>query len=371
MASSIKQKRTPNQAQKRGVSYSGEGHQRSRARAILSSALVLSLSILFLLSGCGTGTQGQTAGTQTKAATPKDNVTVMLDWTPNTNHTGLYVAADKGYFTREGLAVHIVPPASQGTVEQLVATGKADFGISAQEQVTYAREQGLPLVSIATIIQHNTSGFASLASKNLRTAKDFEGKTYGGWGLPSEAATIKALMAKGHADFSKVKMINIGDADPIASLTKGDIDFTWIFYGWEGIQAQLAGIPLNMIWVKDINPALDDYTPIIVTNENMIQKKPDVVRRFMKAVSEGYDYAIKNPAQAADILIKYAPETNPELIRKSQAWLSPRYQADASQWGLQKASVWHNYAQWMYDNKLLGKMIDTNKAFTNAFLPQG
>ncbi|MDQ7095327.1 ABC transporter substrate-binding protein [Desulfosporosinus sp. PR] len=343
--------------------------QTGLGKRILSGALVASLGLLLFLSGCS-GTQNSTSSTQATAPAQPDKVTLMLDWTPNTNHTGLYVAQDKGYFSKAGLDVEIVPPSSQGTVEQLVAAGKADLGISAQEQVTDARVQGLPLVSIATILQHNTSGFASLASKNIHTAKDFAGKTYGGWGLPSETATIKALMEKEQADFNKVKMTNIGDADPIASMSKGSIDLTWIFYGWEGIQAELAGTPLNMIWLKDVNPALDDYTPVIITSEKMIQEKADVLRRFTQAVSEGYAYAVKNPDDAANILIKNAPEADPQLIKKSQAWISPQYQADASQWGVQKASVWHDYAQWMFDHKLLDKMIDTDKAFTNSFLPK-
>ena len=341
-----------------------------RAKKALSLTLMTSMGALLLLTGCGANPQNPTSSAQATIPPQPDKVTIMLDWTPNTNHTGLYVAKDKGYFSKEGLDVQIVPPSSQGTVEQLVATGKADFGISAQEQVTDARVQGLPLVSIATILQHNTSGFASLASKSIHTAKDFEGKTYGGWGLPSETATIKALMEKENADFNKVKMINIGDADPVASMSKGDIGLTWIFYGWEGIQAEMAGTPLNMIWLKDINPALDDYTPVLVTSEKMTQDKSDVVRRFELAVSEGYQYAIKNPEDAANTLIKNASEADPQLIKKSQAWLSPQYQADASQWGVQKASVWHNYAQWMFDHKLLDKMIDTDKAFTNNFLPK-
>jgi ABC-type nitrate/sulfonate/bicarbonate transport system substrate-binding protein len=343
--------------------------QSGYAKRILSGTLMTGLCALLLLTGCSTGSQ-KTESNQAATSAKPEKVTIMLDWTPNTNHTGLYVAKEKGYFSKAGLDVEIVPPSSQGTVEQLVATGKADFGISAQEQVTDARVQGLPLVSIATILQHNTSGFASLANKNIHTAKDFEGKTYGGWGLPSETATIKALMEKDKADINKVKMINIGDADPVASMAKGSVDLTWIFYGWEGIQAELAGTPLNMIWLKDINSALDDYTPVLVTSEKMIQEKSDVVHRFAQAVSEGYRYAIKNPDDAANILIKNAPEADQQLIKKSQAWISPQYQADASQWGVQKASVWHNYAQWMFDHKLIEKMIDTDKAFTNDFLPK-
>jgi ABC-type nitrate/sulfonate/bicarbonate transport systems, periplasmic components len=350
--------------------HSEHRKQRGRTKKVLSLTLLVSLSAFLFLTGCGTNNQNIASSTKPTTSSQPDKVTIMLDWTPNTNHTGLYVAKDEGYFSKAGLDVQIVQPSSQGTVEQLVAAGKADFGISAQEQVTDARVQGLPLVSIATILQHNTSGFASLADKNIHTAKDFEGKTYGGWGLPSETATIKALMEKDNANFNKVKMTNIGDADPIASMSKGSIDLTWIFYGWEGIQAELAGTSLNMLWLKDINPALDDYTPVFVTNEKMIQENSNVVRRFTQAVSEGYQYAIKNPTDAANILIKNAPEADPQLIKKSQAWISPQYQADAAQWGVQKASVWHNYAQWLYDHKLLDKMIDTDKAFTNNFLPK-
>lgn len=340
-------------------------HRKIRHQMIAMTVLVLML--ILALTGCGTGKADKSQPAEQAAP---EKVTIMLDWTPNTNHTGLYVAQDKGYFTGQNLDVDIIQPSSQGTLEQLVATGKANFGISAQEQVTYARAQGLPLVSIATILQHNTSGFASLASENIKTAKDFEGKTYGGWGMPSEAATLKALMQRDNADFARVKMINIGDADQIATLEKGDIDFTWIFYAWEGIQAELGGRQLGMIWLKDIDPALDNYTPVIVTGENMISRKPEMVSRFMKAVSQGYEYAAKHPQDAADILIKYAPEANPDLIKKSQDWLSPQYRADAARWGEQKASVWENYARWLYDRKLLDKEIEANKAFTNNFLPK-
>lgn len=293
----------------------------------------------------------------------------MLDWTPNTNHTGLFVTKEKGYFTREGLDVKFIQPSSDRNVEQLVAVGKADFGVSQQEQVTTARANDVPIISLAAIIQHNTSGFVSPTSKNIHTAKDFEGKTYGGWGLPSEDTILKALMQKEHADFSKIKMVNIGEADQLTSLTK-NINLTWIFYGWTGKEAELRHQPLDMIYLKDVDPALDFYTPVLITNEKMAQSQPELVRHFMKAVSDGYLYAIKNPNEAADLLIKNAPEANAELIRSSQTWLSPQYQADAPRWGEQKVIVWERYAKWLVDRHLLPKMIDSSKAFTNDFLPK-
>lgn len=327
--------------------------------------IAMPLLLIGTLIGCGSANT-PTPSPTAKSLTP---VTLMLDWTPNTNHTGLYVAKDKGYFAEQGLDVKIVQPSSDGSVEQLVASGKVDFGVSQQEQVTTARANELPLISIAAILQHNTSGFASLSSKNINSAKDFEGKTYGGWGLPSEDAILKALMAKEKADFSKLKMINIGEADQLTSLSR-DIDLTWIFYGWTGIEAEQRNLKLNMIWLKDVDPALDYYTPVLVTRESMAKDKVDLVSKFMKAVSQGYAFAIKDPNASADILIKNAPEANAQLIKTSQTWLSSKYQADAPRWGEQKAEVWQRYAQWLSDRQLLPKMIDPAKAFTNAFLPK-
>ena len=124
-----------------------------------------------------------------------EKLTVVLDWVPNTNHTGLYVAQELGYFEEEGLEVEIIQPSEGGSAD-LIAAGQGEFGISYQEQVTYARTAAnpLPIKAIAAIIQHNTSGFASPVDRNIVSPKDFEGKKYGGWGSPMEVATLKGLM---------------------------------------------------------------------------------------------------------------------------------------------------------------------------------
>jgi ABC-type nitrate/sulfonate/bicarbonate transport system substrate-binding protein len=325
--------------------------------------LVLLVSVI-LIAGCSNNKQ-DTAKDNSKSL---KKVSVVLDWTPNTNHTGLYVAKAKGYFKKEGLDVSIINPGQAGA-DQLVASGKAEFGVGYQEAITQARVQGIPLVSIAAVIQHNTSGFASPASKNIKTPKDFEGKTYGGWGGPTEKPVIESLMKKENADVNKVTVVNIGDTDFFTAIKK-NIDFSWIYYGWDGVGAELRGEKINMVYLTDYSDKLDYYTPVLETNEKMISKNPETVKAFLKAASEGYEYAIKNPDQAADILIKAAPDLDPKLVKASQKWLSPKYQDDASQWGYQKKKVWDNYASWMYDNKLLDKKLDSSKAFTNEFLPK-
>lgn len=322
------------------------------------------LCTLFLLTACGANDNNDSSNNQ------KDElkkVTFVLDWTPNTNHTGLYVAREKGFFAEEGLDVDIIMPGDAGA-DQLVASGKANFGISYQEGITQARVQGVPLVSVAAVIQHNTSGFASPADKNITAPKDFEGKTYGGWGSPVEQSVINSLMKLEGADVEKVSIVNIGDSDFFTAVQR-DVDFTWIYYGWTGVEAELRGEEINMIYPTDYTEKLDYYTPLIATNEKMIADDPETVQAFVKAAAKGYEFAIENPSDAADILLKAAPDLDEELVKASQEWLSPRYQDDAAQWGEQKLSVWENYAEWMYDNKLLDQPLEAEKAFTNDFLP--
>lgn len=329
--------------------------------------------LLFLLpaliaTGCGQKDKTAPGDKETEKPAELKKVTVMLDWMPNTNHTGLYVAKEKGYYREQGLDVEIIQPGEGTTADQLVASGKADFGVSYQEGLTQARATGIPLVSVAAVIQHNTSAFASLKKTNIGSAKDFEGKRYGGWGSPVEEAMLKAVMEKAGADYAKLKNITLGAADFFSSIGR-DADIEWIFYGWDGVEAKRRGIDLNLLMLKDLDPALDYYTPVIVTNEKHVAGQKELVKKFMAATVKGYEFAIGSPGEAADILLKNAPELNPDLVKASQEWVSKKYQDDAGRWGIQKEEVWRRYAQWMFDRKLIPQMIEPEKAFTNEFLP--
>ena len=233
--------------------------------------------------------------------------------------------------------------------------------------MTPARVEGLPVVSVAAIIQHNTSGFAALAERGISSPRDFEGKTYGGFGSPLESAMLKTMMESDGADFLKLKMVDSGEAD-FLTIIQRDVDLYWIFYGWQGVKAELEGIKVNTLFVKDWGVP-DYYTPLIMTNETMIASKPDIVRRTIGAIARGYEFAIENPKQAADILVKAAPETDAALVGPSQEWLSPRYRGDAQQWGRQDPEVWKVMSGWMFEHGLVEKQIDWEHAFTNDFLP--
>jgi ABC-type nitrate/sulfonate/bicarbonate transport system substrate-binding protein len=299
-----------------------------------------------------------------------EKITVVLDWVPNTNHTGIYAAKALGYYEEENLIVEIIQPSEGGSAD-LIAAGKGKFGISYQEQVTYARTaaESLPVVAVAAIIQHNTSGFASPSDRNIKSPKDFEGRIYGGWGSPMEDAMLKGVMQKYGADFSKVEIVNIGASDFLTSVSK-DVDFAWIFYGWDGISAKLKDIPLNFMLLQDLDSRLDFYTPVIIASEDTVNNNPGLVKRFLSATQKGYDYAVKNPAEAAEILIKEVPGLDRSLIVASQEYLSGQYLSDTAQWGYMKPEIWDTFSSWMFENNLLTKKLDVQKAFTNEFLPE-
>lgn len=339
--------------------------KRMKSMAWLAGILMLS----GVLSACGKEESQAAAPNASEAAVKLEKTTVILDWTPNTNHTGLYVALDQGYYAKEGLDVNIIQPAD-GTTATLISAGKGDFGVSYQEDVTYALtgDDPLKIKAVATIIQHNTSGFAAPASKGIKSVKDFEGKLYGGWGSPSEEAVLKSVMDKAGADFSRLQIVNLGDDDFFAA-TQKNVDFAWVFEGWTGIEAKLRGIDLDYIPVRELDPALDYYTPILIAGTDTIQNSPDKVKKFLKATAEGYSYAIQHPEESAKILLKYAPEIDEQLAVESQKFLADQYVSNAPRWGEMRAEVWDNYSAFMKKNGLITKDLNSADAYTNEFLP--
>ena len=322
--------------------------------------LFLALIAVLCLSSCKTKTSKREQAELQK-------VSVTLDWTPNTNHTGIYVAKELGYFQEQGLDVDILQP-GQNVTDQIVATGKSEFGVSYQENVIRARSENIPLVSIAAVIQHNTSGFASLKKAGIKSPLDFEGKKYGSWDSPSELAILKATMEKFGADFNKVTIIS-GIYDFFSTIGK-DADFEWIFYGWDGVEAERRGIALNYIPLKEIDPVFDYYTPVIISSEDYLAKNPQTSKKFMTALKKGYEYCIAKPDSAADILLKNVPELNPEQVKRSMQYLAKEYKSDASSWGIQNLTVWKRFCEWMYQQRLIQLAVDPNKAYSNEFLPQ-
>ena len=302
------------------------------------------------------------------SAEEAETVRIALDWTPNTNHTGIFVARALGYFADEGLVVQVLEPTETASIP-LVASGQSEFGVSMQEYVTMARAQDVQVVSIATLFQHNTSGFAAPSDRGISGPEDFEGLRYAGWGSDLESVMIRTVMEEVGADFDTVTMINIGMIDFTTAVRRDLADFYWVFYGWQGIHAELQGIDFDFLPLPELAEVLDYYTPVIITRERMIEDRPDTVRRFLRALARGYVRATLHPIEAANILLDHAPELDPELVYASQAWIAGQTLADVDRWGRQEAAVWIRFADWALVNRLIERAIDPLAAFTNDFLP--
>jgi ABC-type nitrate/sulfonate/bicarbonate transport system substrate-binding protein len=330
----------------------------------------LALSAVLQLGAAGVREQADAEGEEAAREAEQKQVTVILEWVLNTNHTGVIVASEKGWYAEEGLQVEVKRP-SESQPPLLVASGKAEFGFAPQEMVTFARtsQNPVPVVSIAAVNQHNTSGFAAPADRNIDEVADFEGKTYGGWGSEFEEALLQAVMEKRGADFSSVEIVNVGTTEFIASFRQG-IDFRWIFYGWDGVRAEVEGMEINYIPLIEIDKQLDYYTPTLIIRRAMLDEEPETVRAFLRATARGYRFAAENPDKAADLLLKHADNLNPRFVHESQRYISEQYIADAERWGVMKEKLWRNFSGFLEEYDLLNKPLDVDAAFTNEFLPE-
>ncbi len=335
------------------------------------AALALAFGLTGALAGCG-GEKQQEAGNSAEQAEGNEalkDVTVILDYVPNTNHTGMYVALEKGYYEAEGLNVKIIEP-TDGATATLVAQGKGTFGVSYQEDVTIARssEDPLPVKAIATLIQHNTSGFVSLADSGITSPKDFEGKTYAGWAGPGEAPVLEAVMTKAGADFDKLNIV-ISDGSGFEALGKS-CDVMWFFEGWDSVMAEMNGVKLNYMPCRELDERLDYYTPVLIAGEQVLKEDPEMVKAFLRATKKGYEDTIADPDGAAEILQKAAPNYDLEMLKKSQEYLAGKFVDDAPRWGVMKEEVWQNYTDFMTEYGVIEKGLDVSGCYTNDYLPE-
>ena len=313
------------------------------------------------------------AGSTTVSAADNETekITFVLDWTPNTNHTGLYVAENLGYFEDQGLEVEIVQP-PEGGADALVASGRAQFGVSFQDSMApgVAGDNALPTTAVAALIQHNTSGIMSRKGEGMDTPKGMEGKKYATWDGPIEVAMIQNVVEQDGGDFSKVEMIPSTVTDEVSALESGSVDAIWIFYAWAGVKFELTGAETDYFAFKDINPVFDYYTPVVIANNEFLEEEPETAKKFLTALRDGYEYAIENPEEAADILCEAAPELDPELVLASQEYLKDQYKAEVSQWGYIDPERWNAFYQWLNENGLTEAEIPENAGFSNDYLPE-
>ena len=335
-----------------------------RKKTVSGKVLVALVAVVAVLSSFGFVSYPADEGSSFK------EITLCLDWTPNTNHTGFYVADKLGFYEEAGLKVTIVQP-PEGGAEMMTASGQAQFGISAQDSLAanFASDEPLDITAVATILQHNTSGIISL---DCATPKDLEGKRYSTWDSPTEKAMIKYVMTKDDGDFGKVELIPNVITDEAQALKHGDTDAVWIYYAWSGINAELSGLDFEYFAFSELENTFDFYTPVIVADNDFLNSDPETVKAFLSATAEGFEYAIENPEEAAAILID-GDETgslvgSEELVLESQKWINQQYIADAEKWGVIDAERWDKFYTWLCTEGLVAKTIPEGTGFTNDYI---
>lgn len=327
---------------------------------------VLMLSVV-ALTACNTS---ETQDILDGANDEQEKIRIVLDWTPNTNHTGLYVAQANGYFAEQGLNVEIMQP-PEGGAAMLVGGGGADFGIGFQDMLApnYASDNPIPVTAVATIIQHNTSGIVSLKENNIDTPAKLPGHNYATWDSPIEQAIIRKIVEDDGGNYDEIEMIPSTVTDVITAL-QSDIDSIWIYYAWDGIATKVKGLKTNFLNFADYGTELDYYNPLIIVNDDFASNSPDVVKKALIAIKQGYEFSIENPEAAAEILLKENPELDSEIVKASQDWLKDQYKAEVEQWGYIDQERWDAFYTWLYENKLIEKEIPVGTGFTNEYLPE-
>lgn len=330
------------------------------------AAVILAMIMVCSVTACGNAYSDSTESDQNLK-----KITVVLDWTPNTNHTGLYVASEKGYFEEAGLDVEIVQPPEDGAAV-LVASGKAQFGVSFQDSMAAAisGDNPLPITAVAAIIQHNTSGIISRKGEGMDTPKGMEGHSYATWNGAIELGTVRQVMEADGGDYNKLELIPSTVTDEVTALKTNSVDSIWVFYAWAGVKTELEGLETDYFAFADIDPVFDYYTPVLIAGDKFLAEEPETAKAFLAALSKGYEDAIADPEEAAQILCKAAPELEAELVLASQKYLASQYQADAHQWGYIDAARWNSFFKWVNEKGLTEAEVPLDTAFSNDYLPE-
>ena len=323
------------------------------------------------LAGCG-----NVSGADDPAVTGEDaeggdltKISFVLDYTPNTNHTGIYVALDQGYFAEEGLEVEIVQPPADGA-DALIGAGGAQMGVSYQDYIAnnLASDQPMPYSAVAAVIQHNTSGIMSRAEDGITHPAAMEGHTYATWNMPVEQATVRQCVEADGGNWDNVELVPYETDDDVAGLRANMYDTVWVYEAWAVQNAIVQDVDVNYFSFISVDPVFDYYTPVIAANDDFAKENPEVVKAFLRAVKKGYEYAVENPDAAADILCAQVPELDSALVHQSQTYLADQYVADAEAWGVIDKDRWAAFYGWLNDNQLLANQIDVNAGYDLSYL---
>ncbi len=315
--------------------------------------VAIAAALPLLIAACGGGSSSSSGSESTESGGGEtQDVSFQLDWTPNTNHTGLYVAQEKGFYEEAGINLKILPY-SNAAADTIVGAGKADCGISFQENVPLAVAAGTKEISVMTVVQHQVNELIVKQDSKFKSPKDLSGGTYGGFGLPYEQPMVDQMIEfDGGKGEVKNVILNTGAYEAVYN---GDVDTSLAFRTWELIQAEEEGIELRKFPVTEYGVP-DFYNVVVVCNDGWLEANPELAKKFVQATAKGYEFAVEDPKAAAKILIDANPGVFPSesLVYASAEMLAKDYYLDEEGvFGCQTESRWQEGTDWLFEKGII------------------
>jgi putative hydroxymethylpyrimidine transport system substrate-binding protein len=295
---------------------------------------------------------------------------VMLDWFPNPDHVAIYEAQNQGEFRDVSLDVRLRVPSDPAAPVKQVAAGRVDLAVSYEPEVLLAREQGLPVVAVAALVQRPLTSLMAVAGSGVRSVRDLRGKRVGTAGIPYQEAYLETILRRADVPRSSVKVTNVG-ASLLPAMLSGRVDATLAaFWNIEGVELRERRrrpfiVPVNRLGVPDYDEL------VLVANSDKLDELRDDLRLFISAVARGARAARRNPATAARNLIDNNPDLRARTTRASVRLTLPAlFPEEAGRpFGYLDPVKWRNYGGWMVDNGVLEELPDIDAAITNDLLP--
>ena len=328
----------------------------------IAAGLALLSALVALAAGCGEKKETTSGPTRTHA------LDVVLDFFPNADHVGLYAALANGEFRKLGLDVRPHAPSDPSAPLKLLATGRADLAISYEPELLLARDRGLRLVSVGAIVQRPLTSIIALGSQRVRKPADLRGRKVGTAGIPYQDAYLTTILRRAKVNPDSVREINVGFNLVPAMLSKRVDATLGGFWNYEGVQlAQQRKHPVVIPVDRAGVPSYDEL--ILVARQRELRNHGAEIRRFLRGLAAGYEFARRDPVRAVDDLVR----ANRDLDRKLQlasvrATLSAFFPAGGKPFGWQDPAQWTRYGAWMLDNELVKNPPDAGRALTNEFL---
>ena len=293
------------------------------------------------------------------------DVKLALDWYPNANHLGFFIAQQKGYFADENLNVTMYTPSDPSTVLQTVGAGQDHFGMSYQPDVLLARNEGVPVVSILGVVQHPLNSLMTLETSGITRPSELAGKKVGYPGIPTNEPLLETMLKHdGLSGLDDIELVNIGwniSESLISEKVDGVVGAYWTH---ESINMENIGYPVNVMRMEEWGVP-DYYELVLVTSESYLADNEDVARRLIRAVKRGFEEAIADPQAGVDVLVaENEGEIDESIDRPGADLLVPMWQLpNGGGFGTQEPARWNSFVQWMKDNDMISDSLSADDSY--------